>query len=83
VISPRASFPFRKVQGGIESSLANKINNDSRSSIKGSVKDVNDSKDLLEDIGELNGSIKVPENNQNQREGSEQSANDKQFRLKI
>lgn len=38
ITSPRASFPFKKVQGGIETSNASKNNSDSRNTYKGPTK---------------------------------------------
>lgn len=38
ITSPRASFPFKKVQGGIETSNASKNNNDLKNVLKGPIK---------------------------------------------
>ena len=38
ITSPRASFPFKKVQGGIETSNASKNNNDHKNVLKGLTK---------------------------------------------
>lgn len=38
ITSPRASFPFKKVQGGIETSNASKNNNDLKNVLKAPTK---------------------------------------------